>query len=155
MNMTIHQAFSFSRPVAPQGGAARTVTKSADARFTPLEWNVIALAERDSLASIRVTGRLAAAMGSIFGGHASARLADEHLETLRRVAVMISHERALADEDVTDFMEAGFTSEQFELLCGSLRRRDMEREGSSSSAGVTRRCSRPATANSPMPDLAH
>jgi hypothetical protein len=92
-------------------------------RFTALEWQVIALAERDPMSSIREPGRLASAMGSIFGSHAHAKLADERLEALRRVAVIVWHEPVLSDDDIADFIDAGFSHDQLHLLRRSIRRR--------------------------------
>lgn len=92
-------------------------------RFTALEWQVIALAEQDPLSSIREPGRIATAMGSIFGGHAHAKLADERLEALRRFAVIVWHGPMLSDDDIEDFIDAGFSHDQLHMLRQSIRRR--------------------------------
>jgi hypothetical protein len=94
-----------------------------EARFTALEWQVIALAERDPMSSIREPGRIATAMGSIFGGHTHSRLADAQLEGLRRSAVIAWHGPTLSDGEIADFLEAGYSHEHLTLLRKSIRRR--------------------------------
>lgn len=96
---------------------------SDEIRFTALEWQVIALAERDRLSSIREPGRIATAMGSIFGGHSHAQLADERLEALRRLAVIAWHGPMLSDDNIDDFIDAGFSHDQLHLLRRSIRGR--------------------------------
>jgi hypothetical protein len=59
--------------------------------FTPIEWMVIGLAERDGLSSLSTPGRVARALGTVFGLGARSRLADERLEQLRRFAVLVRH----------------------------------------------------------------
>src|SRR3569623_613295 len=62
-----------------------------ESRLSALEWSVVALAERDSLAPLRTPGRKAIAMGMQFGERPTPRLADEKLEALRRMAVLARH----------------------------------------------------------------
>ncbi|MDB5688509.1 MAG: hypothetical protein JWL91_385, partial [Sphingomonas bacterium] len=59
--------------------------------FTAIEWMVIGLAQRDGLSSLSTPGRLARAMGGLFGLAAGSRLADDRLEQLRRLAVLVRH----------------------------------------------------------------
>lgn len=90
------------------------------ARFSPLEWQVIALARRDSLSSLRGPSRLALALGSVLRVH-NPRLADPRLEALRRIAVLSwRHGYVVAPAEVRAFVEAGYTLEQYDLLLESL-----------------------------------
>jgi hypothetical protein len=90
-------------------------------RFSALEWSVVALAERDKLSSLREPGRMAVALGSLFGGKRSTRLADPKLEALRRMAVMTWHHGyRVAQSTVRAFLAAGFTPDHYELLTGSI-----------------------------------
>lgn len=86
-------------------------------RLSPLEWSIVALAERDSLASLREPGRIAAALESLFGLARPNKLADPRLETLRRVAVHVWRNRwKVPADELTAFCEAGFTPEHYELI---------------------------------------
>lgn len=100
-------------------GAVRTAPELA--RFTALEWSVVALAERDRLSSLREPGRMAVALGSLFGERRSTRLADPKLEALRRMAVLTWHNGyRVAQSAVRGFLAAGFTPDHYELLTGSI-----------------------------------
>uniref|UniRef100_UPI00300F64A7 hypothetical protein n=1 Tax=Pseudomonas granadensis TaxID=1421430 RepID=UPI00300F64A7 len=60
--------------------------------FSALEWQVVAIAQHDRLSSLEKPGRLAVALGVIFGGEVSnPKLADQKLEALRRVSVLAWH----------------------------------------------------------------
>ncbi|MBB5709899.1 hypothetical protein [Sphingomonas xinjiangensis] len=98
------------------------VTTPADllpsAGFTPLERQVISLARRDRLSSLRQPGPVATALGVLFGGHrVSPRLADARLEALRRSAVLAWHRGpTLPQHEIDAFYAAGFTTPQFDAL---------------------------------------
>lgn len=93
------------------------------ARFSPLEWSVVALAKQDSLGSLRAPGRMARAMAALFGNTAENRFADPRLEALRRVAVHSWHRGfAIPVSEIRGFNEAGYTSGQLELLLTSISR---------------------------------
>lgn len=88
-----------------------------DSRFTALEWSVLALSERDSISSLDAPGRLAMALGALFGGRRNPRLADPRLEALRRFAVLARHLRdKLPDREIVRFIAAGFTRAQANAL---------------------------------------
>jgi hypothetical protein len=88
--------------------------------FSALEWQVVALARRDRVSSLRRPGALSAAMGSVFGGR-NPRLADPKLEALRRMAVLSWHRGySVEPHEVRAFTQAGFTPEQYELLLDSI-----------------------------------
>lgn len=92
--------------------------------FSALEWQVVALAQHDRLASLEAPGRLSVALGVIFGGQSpNPKLADARLEALRRVAVLAWHRGyALPAHEIHAFHEAGFTPEQYETLLASISR---------------------------------
>lgn len=89
--------------------------------FSALEWSVIALAKRDPLRSLSRPGRMARAMGGLFGLGTRSRLADERLEALRRLAVHAWHHGfALPMREIEAFVAAGFDKRQVETLVASV-----------------------------------
>lgn len=106
------------------GGAAASAKGSNPASgFTGLEWSVVAIARRDRLASLRQPGRIAAALGSLFGAWQNAKLADSRLEALRRIAVLAWHRGySVPVEELRAFLKAGFSIEQYETLQTSIGR---------------------------------
>jgi hypothetical protein len=89
--------------------------------LSALEWLVVAIAKRDPLSSLRQPGRLSTAMGVLFGTRQNPRLADDRLEALRRIAVLSWHYGyVVPTSEVNRFVEAGFTTEQYELLVDSI-----------------------------------
>jgi len=88
------------------------------ARFSALEWSVVALSQRDTLGSLETPGRMAVALGSLFGNRRrNPRLADPRLEALRRFSVLARHLRdRLPDREVVRFISAGFSQAQARLL---------------------------------------
>ena len=86
-----------------------------------LEWSVVALARRDPLGSLSQPGRIATAMGRLFGTGSNPRLADPRLEALRRLAVLAwRHGYVLPNSELKRFLAAGFTLDQFETLLRSI-----------------------------------
>lgn len=113
------------RPEGVRSDAARPAARRAVGTemqgFSALEWSVVALAERDRLTSLRVPGRVAMAMGVVFGDRRNPRLADARLEALRRMAVLSWHHGfAVHGNDVRDFTAAGYTLDQYETLVASI-----------------------------------
>lgn len=99
----------------PQRAAAKT------AGLTALEWSVVALAQRDRLSSLSQPGRMALAMGAIFGRRRSSQLADPKLEALRRMAVLSWHRGvAVPAGELKAFFRAGFSSDQYDTLLASI-----------------------------------
>jgi hypothetical protein len=89
--------------------------------FSALEWSVVAVAERDSLSTLRSPGRMAVALGALFGGKPDTQLADSRLEALRRMAVLTWHQGyRVAESAIHAFLAAGFTLDHYELLAGSI-----------------------------------
>lgn len=101
--------------------AAFALPAAHSADFTPLEWSVIRDAHRDRLWTVRPIGVLRR-FWNWWGGRGNPKLANERLEALRTAAVLSWHYSfAIPGEDVTDFLSAGFTSDQYELLVSSIR----------------------------------
>ena len=93
----------------------------SDARLSALEWQVVALARRDRIASLRAPSKLGRALGSIFGDTRNPRLADPSLEALRRMAVLSWHHGySVPSHEVRAFLAAGYTPDQYELMVDSI-----------------------------------
>jgi len=92
-----------------------------DAQFSALEWRVIALARNDSVRSLRVRGRFCRAMARLFGSRLTSPLADQRLETLRRLAVFAWRDSFnVPPSELAAFHDAGFSTDQAELLMESI-----------------------------------
>jgi hypothetical protein len=90
--------------------------------LTALEWSVVALAKRDRISSLAQPGRIAVALGTVFGARGpNPHLADPRLEALRRVAVL-SWRRGvtLPAGELKAFLAAGFSIGQYETLVASI-----------------------------------
>ena len=91
------------------------------ARLSALEWSVVALAERDTIASLREPGRLAAAFEGLFGFTRPNKLAHPRLEALRRVSVFAWRKRwQVPASELKAFLAQGFTLDQYELIQASI-----------------------------------
>lgn len=109
-------AASIAAPRAIGGPASRDMEG-----FSALEWSVVAVAERDTLSTLRQPGRMATAMGALFGDRHNPRLADPRLEALRRMAVLSWHHGfTVPGQAVRDFTAAGFSLDQYETLVASI-----------------------------------
>jgi hypothetical protein len=92
------------------------------ADFTPLEWSIVRLSRVDSMSTLRAPGRFQRFVSWLMGRQGSPELANERLEALRRISVLSWHFGfTVPSEDVADFLTAGFTPEQYELLVQSVR----------------------------------
>lgn len=93
----------------------------AKARFSALEWSVVAFAERDSLSTLQSPGRVAVALGALFGSLPNPQLADSKLEALRKIAVLTWHHGYhIAESAIRGFLGAGFTNDHYALLASSI-----------------------------------
>ncbi len=104
--------------------AARPYTGShaGENRLSALEWAVVVLARGDRLSTLRQPGRLATALGNLFGRGTNPRLADPRLEALRRIAVLAWHDRvAVPAREIGEFLAAGFTAGQYDTMLASIR----------------------------------
>lgn len=85
--------------------------------FTPLEWSVVAIAQRDKLSSVERPGLVSRFLHWAFGGPVAPALSDARLEALRRIAVLSWYRGfSVAPAEVRAFLAAGFTPEQYETL---------------------------------------
>ena len=110
MNTILLDRAAFAEP-------ATAKPASMHARFSALEWSVVALARRDTLHTLEKPGRIAMALGALFGDRRNPRLADPRLEALRRFAVLVRHFRdRLPDRELVRFLAAGFTKGHATLL---------------------------------------
>jgi hypothetical protein len=108
-----------AQPITFPADVKRTV---AQPEFSPLEWSIIRLAGVDGLSTIRPPGLVRRLYNFLIGRTGSPMLANERLEALRRIAVLSWHYGfAISGEDVADFLSAGFTPEQYELLVTRVR----------------------------------
>ena len=106
-----------SRPVALPAIAANSNERP---NFSPLEWSIIRLARIDRLWTIRTAGRLRR-FWNWFVGRGNPELANPKLEALRRMAVLTWHFGfTVPGEDVSKFISAGFSPDQYELMAGSI-----------------------------------
>lgn len=114
----------FDRAPAPRLTLVPTVPQLEEqARLSAHEWSIVALAERDGLSSLREPGRLAKAMEALFGLSRPNKLANGRMETLRRVAVFAWRQGwKVPKSELEDFLEAGFTLGQYELIQASIAR---------------------------------
>lgn len=90
--------------------------------FSALEWQVIALAQRDDLSTLTTPGKLTAALDLVFGfKRINPELANPTLEVLRRTAVLAWHRGfAMPQSQINAFHAAGYSEDQFETLLGSI-----------------------------------
>ena len=108
---------------ATQAPADTIALRSAPRDFSALEWSVVAMAQKDSLASLKAPGRIASAIGSLFGVLRNSALADPQLEALRRMAVLAWHHGyKIPMAEVVAFYAAGFAPGQYERLLDSIAR---------------------------------
>ena len=104
-------ALLLDRPVP----GPRSFTKPAE--LTPLEWQVVEIAQGDKLSSIRPAGRFVRALQWMFGGRVATALSDARLEALRRMAVLSWYRGyAVAPAEVRLFLAAGWTPDHYDLL---------------------------------------
>jgi hypothetical protein len=91
--------------------------------FSAIEWSVIAFARRERLSTLREPGRVARALGGLFGLYRNSRLTDERLEALRRMAVLAWHcGYQVPAQELRAFREAGFSLDQYDALQASIGR---------------------------------
>jgi hypothetical protein len=116
----------FAQPLPAAGdGIALSVVhdriKAVATGFSPTEWQVVQLARRDGLASLRGPGAWARLKTMIFGPQPHFKLASRRLEALRRLAVEGWHHGfAVRPSAISEFRDAGFSEGQVELLLSSI-----------------------------------
>jgi hypothetical protein len=113
--------FSQPLPALSPVSAARSIPAEEAGAFGREEWQVIALARRDGLSSLREPGLLARTGALIFGKKQNPLLASERLEALRRLSVEAWHRGyAVSLSALAAFRAAGFSKAQLELLLGAI-----------------------------------
>ena len=111
-----------AEPLAWAPKAGQTPAPIGPPAFAELEWSVIQLARVDGLSTLREPGRLGRFFNWLAGLRGNPKLANQRLEALRRIAVLSWHYGfSVPGDDVADFIAAGFTTEQYELLVHSIR----------------------------------
>jgi len=116
----------FAQPLLAVGdGIALSVVrdriKATATTFSPTEWQVVQLARRDGMASLREPGLWTRIKTMIFGPQPHFRLASKRLEALRRLAVDSWHNGfAVRPSAITDFRNAGFSEGHVELLLSAI-----------------------------------
>ena len=96
--------------------------------FSPLEWSIVRLARTDGLWTIRPLGPVRRLWNWLVG-RGNPQLASERLEALRRIAVLSWHFGfTVPGDDVAEFLSAGFSADQYELLVASVRSAMTSRE---------------------------
>jgi alkylhydroperoxidase family enzyme len=114
--------FSSDPMLAYAGGPQHDIVTAQETGLSALEWSVVALAQRDRIASLATPGRLSIALGAVFGTRRhSPHLADPRLEALRRMAVLSWHRGfAVPVNELKAFLRAGFSTAQYETLLASI-----------------------------------
>lgn len=112
----------FATPAAAPAIAAPVVVEPTPTGLTALEWSVVALAQRDRIASLREPSPLSIALGRVFGTRRrDPNLADPKLEALRRMAVLSWHRGyAVPVHELAAFFAAGFNTDQYETMLASI-----------------------------------
>jgi hypothetical protein len=106
------QPFDFRERIAPPVAAPE---------FSEPEWSVIRLARRDGLSTLRPDGRARRFFRWLTGLGINPRLADPRLEAIRRISVLSwRFGFTVPGSDVADFIAAGFSPDQYELLVSSV-----------------------------------
>ena len=106
-----------SQPIALASLAAPAAARPD---FSALEWSVIRFARLDKLWTIRGAGRFGRFWNWLLA-RGNPELADPKLEALRRMAVLTWHFGfTVPGDDVADFLSAGFSPDQYELMASSI-----------------------------------
>jgi len=110
-----------ARPIAFALKVVPTAVPAAP-EFSQLEWSIIRLAQVDGLSTLREPGLFLRFVGWLTGTAHRPELANPRLEALRRISVMSWHFGfSVPGDDVADFLAAGFSLDQYELLVTSVR----------------------------------
>lgn len=109
---------------APRGFAPAATDHAAATELTDLEWTVVELAQRDSLASVERPGPIHAFLRWVVGIPPRNALSSPRLEALRRIAVLSWYRGfSVAPAEVRAFVAAGFTLDQYETLLARINAR--------------------------------
>jgi len=109
----LSQPFDLRQMFAPPAAAPE---------LSELEWSVVRLARRDGLWTLRPDGRVRRFFRWLTGLGINPKLADSRLEAVRRMAVLSwKFGFTVPGRDVADFIAAGFSKDQYELMVSSIR----------------------------------
>jgi hypothetical protein len=79
------------------------------------------MAEKDGISSLREPSRFVSALASLFGVRRPNRLANDRLESLRRLAVYAwRYHWNVPDSELREFLAAGFTMDHYQLVQTSI-----------------------------------
>lgn len=110
--------------------ASPTGTDAAGPYLSPLEWSIVRLASADGLGTLRTPGPVGRFINRLMGQTGSVELASPRLEALRRIAVLSWHfGLAVPADAVAEFLSAGFSRAQYELLASRIRAAAIARQG--------------------------
>ena len=110
--------------------ASPTGTDAAGPYFSPLEWSIVRLASADGLATLRTPGPVGRFINRLMGQTGSVELASPRLEALRRIAVLSwNFGLAVPADAIAEFLSAGFSRSQYELLVGRIGAASTARQG--------------------------
>lgn len=103
--------------LAEPAQSAHDIGFQASAALSSLEWEVIVLAEQDSLNSLQEPSGAWSAISSLFFKTQNKRLSNERLEALRRLAIHAwYYGYAVPEAEVRSFYRAGFNRDQLEQV---------------------------------------
>jgi hypothetical protein len=109
-------------PLDSQPSALLAFAPKPEPEFSALEWSIIRLARNDGLSTLREPGPLRRFFNWVIDRTGSPKLANDRLEALRRISVLSwTFGFSVPGEDVADFLSAGFTVDQYELLVSNVR----------------------------------
>jgi hypothetical protein len=106
-----------------ESAAGASVHPATDPRFTREELAIIDLAEKDGVWSLHGEGRLGRLMRWAFGIEIARPLANRRLESLRRLAVRAWRQRPIDRAALAEFVAAGFSRRQADILVQNVARR--------------------------------
>ena len=110
--------------------ASRPVLVHAAPHFSDLEWSIVAMAERDGLASLRKPSPFWSLIGAVFGLKPANRLANDRLEALRRIAVLAwRYHWNVPGSELEAFFAAGYSPDHFETMLGRMSAVRAEQRG--------------------------
>ena len=91
--------------------------------FTSEEWSVIDLARHDGIWSLQPESRLRRLIAFLFGVEPAKPLANERLESLRRLGVTVWRRGKFTKAALDQFFAAGFSRRHAEALLAKVKRR--------------------------------
>jgi hypothetical protein len=110
-------AWSYDESSPPAREPSREAQVQTSMGLSDVEWSIVGMAARDSLASLHKPNRFWSLINAVFGLKPANRLANDRLESLRRIAVLAWRYRwNVPKSELRAFLEAGYSSDQYELL---------------------------------------